>query len=182
MDQFSDLEGLRMAMEIENLGFEFYREAHERAINPKHKLLFSFLMQEELDHSAQFESVYKILIRNKPVNEEDYLYDPEVSRYLQILVETHIFPQRNTFIHDPKIANGVLQTGWQWQTPGQESPNELTLKAILRIALQAEKDSILFYDEMRNSAQFPEAKQIFTELKAEEQSHVEKIQKLIHSF
>lgn len=182
MNYFSDLEGLRLAMEIENQGFEFYRVAHNRINNPKHKLVFSFLMQEESDHSVQFESIYKVLRQNKSASEEDYLYDPEVSRYLQILVEAHIFPQRDTFIHDSKIANGVLQTGWKWQTPGQECPGQLTTKAILRIALQAEKDAILFYDEMKNNAQFPETKQIFTELKAEEQSHVEKIQRLIHSF
>ena len=58
----------------------------------------------------------------------------------------------------------------------------MNLSTILRIALQAEKDSILFYDEMVKNARFPEAKQIFAQFKAEEQTHVEKIQAMIRTL
>jgi rubrerythrin len=182
MNYFSDLEGLRMAMDIEKQGAEFYRQAHDRTSNPEHKLLFSFLIQEELNHAAKFESMFKKLEQTKHAGDDDYLFDADVSRYLQTLVETHVFPQYNPFINEPEIANGVLETGWQTQTPGQNSASQLTTKTILRLALQAEKDSILFYDEMMNNARFPEAKQVFADLKAEEQSHVEKLQEIIRSL
>lgn len=171
-----------MAINIEKQGFEFYRRAYDRTTDSQHKLLFSFLMQEELNHSARFESMYNTLKQNKKANDEEYLFDAEVSRYLQVLIETCIFPQYNPFANDPEIANGVLETGWKGQTPGQSRPHQLTTKTILRIALQAEKDSILFYDEMMNNAKFPEAKQVFAELKTEEQTHVEKLQELIRAL
>jgi rubrerythrin len=179
---FSDLEGLRLAVDIETNGYKFYRQAHENAQNEEHKLLFSFLMQEELNHAAKFKSMYENLLKTKAADSDDYLYDPEVSRYLQVLVDTHIFPQNASFKSDPAIANGVLATGWQWQTPGQKNPGSLTAEAILRIALQAEKDSILFYDEMMNNARFPDARQIFAELKTEEQTHVAKLQEMIRTL
>jgi len=182
INYFSDLEGLRMAVNIEKKGVEFYREAYDRTSNPEHKLLFSFLMQEELNHAAKFESMYNTIKQNKQADSDDYLFEADVSRYLQILVETHVFPQQDLLVNEPEIANGVLETGWQTQVPGQNHSNQLTTKNILRIAFQAEKDSVLFYDEMMKNARFPEAKQVFAELKAEEQSHIEKLQELIRTL
>lgn len=173
---------MRIALNIEQKGVEFYRQAYDRTGNPEHKLLFSFLMQEELNHAAKFEAIYKTLKQKKHASDEDYLFDADVSRYLQVLVETHVFPQNNLFVNEPEIANGVLETGWKTQIPGQTNSNQLTTKSILRLALLAEKDSIIFYDEMMNNARFPEAKQVFAELKAEEQSHVEKLQELIRTL
>jgi Uncharacterized conserved protein len=182
MHDFSDLEGLRLAVNIEKRGVDFYRQAKDNTHNPEHKLLFGFLMQEEVNHAAKFEALYNALKQNRNAGDEDYLFDENVSRYLQVLVETHVFPQDNLFVADPDMANGVLETGWKTQIPGQAHANELTAKSILRIALLAEKDSILFYDEMMKNARFPEAKQVFAELKAEEQSHVEKLQELIRTL
>lgn len=159
---FSDLEGLRLAVEIETQGYEFYRQAYENSQVNEHKLLFSFLMQEELNHAAKFKSMYDDIKQTKDADSDTYLYDPEVSRYLQVIVEGHIFPrQENTawYIGQLQTVEGVLET-----------------------ALQAEKDSILFYDEMMNNARFPQAKEIFAELKAEEQTHVVKLREMLSSF
>lgn len=182
MNYFSDLEGLRIAVEVEKNGFEFYQKAYERTSNPDHKLLLGFLMKEEANHASQFKAIYEKLKQNKSASDEEYLYDAEVSRYIQTLVEALIFPQNNPFANNPEIANGVLESGWQWQTPGENAADKVSLNTILRVALQAEKDSILFYDEMVKNARFPEAKQIFEEFKAEEQNHVEKIQAMIRTL
>lgn len=182
MNYFSDLEGLRIAIDIEKNGFEFYQKAYERTSNLEHKLLLGFLMQEESNHAAQFQAIYEKLKQNKTASDGEYLYDAEVSRYLQVLVEALIFPQNNPFADNPELANGVLESGWQRQTPGENATDKVSLSTILRIALQAEKDSILFYDEMVKNARFPEAKQIFATFKAEEQGHVEKIQAMIRTF
>lgn len=177
MSHFSDLEGLRLAMEIEAQGYEFYRKAHDSSTNPQHQLLFSFLMQEELNHTEKFKHIYESL-KHKDTSEDEYLFDPEASRYLRVLVETRIFPSTAIFSNEHELANGILQTGWTYQTPGHSS-SVLTTEAILMFALQAEKDAILFFDEMMTNAKFPEAKKVFAELKAEEQAHVTKLQDLI---
>jgi rubrerythrin len=182
MNYFSDLEGLRLAVNIEKKGVEFYRQAQERTTNPEHKLLFGYLMQEEINHASKFEAMYNTLKEKKNAGDEEYLFDADVSRYLQTLVETHVFPANNPFVNEPEMANGVLATGWQTQTPGKDSTDQQTVKSILWFALMAEKDSILFYDEMMENSRFPEAKAIFAELKAEEQSHVQKLQELIRTL
>jgi rubrerythrin len=41
---------------------------------------------------------------------------------------------------------------------------------------------VLFYDELTNNAKFPDAKKIFAQLKAEEQSHVVKIREMIDAW
>ena len=45
-------------------------------------------------------------------------------------------------------------------------------------AIQAEKDSILFYDELARHAKFEEARAIFLKLKAEEQKHIIKLREM----
>jgi|GEM_PF-636064 len=182
MNYFSDLEGLRIAIDIEKNGFEFYQKAYERTSNLEHKLLLGFLMQEESNHVAQFQAIYQKLKQNKTTSDEEYMYDAEVSGYLQALTKALIFPQNNPFACNTELANGVLESGWQWQTPGENNADKVNLNIILRFALQVEKDAVHFYDEMMKNARFPEAKQIFAEFKAEEQAHVEKIQAMIHTL
>ncbi len=182
MNYFSDLEGLRLAVDIEKRGAAFYKQAQVRANNPDHKVLFGFLLQEELNHAAKFAAMYNELKANKSAGADEYLFDADVSRYLQVLVETHVFPPEAPLGDESELANGVLKTGWQQQVPGQSGSDGLTARGILQLALQAEKDSILFYDEMMNNAKFPAAKKVFAELKAEEQSHVEKLQELIRTI
>ncbi len=181
MSYFSDLEGLRLAVDMERQGAAFYRQAHDGAHDPEQKMLFGFLMREELNHAAKFEAMYSELKANKSAGDEEYFFDADVSRYLQALVETQVFPRDNPFAAEPEMANGVLRTGWQDQIPGQSSSVVLKAKGILQFALQAEKDSILFYDVMMNNAKFPAAKKVFADLKAEEQTHVEKLQELIRT-
>ena len=54
-----------------------------------------------------------------------------------------------------------------------------TVQAILQRAMQAEKDSVLLYDEMSRHAKFEDSKKIFELLKAEEQTHVVKLRKMM---
>ncbi len=182
MNYFSDLEGLRLAVAIEKRGAEFYMQAQDNANDPRHKALFAFLLQEELNHAAKFETLYDELKHTKNAGDDQYLFDADVSRYLQALVETQVFPRHGPQPAEPKLAHGVLETGWQHQTPGQPTAGGHTVKSILQLALQAEKDSILFYDQMMANAKFPEAKTLFAKLKAEEQVHVEKIQDLLRTL
>ena len=43
------------------------------------------------------------------------------------------------------------------------------------LALEAEKNSVLFYDELSECSKFEQARQVFEKLKKEEQLHVVKI-------
>lgn len=156
---FSDLEGLRIAISIEASGREFYQQAYEQATDDSHKELFKLLRSEEVTHYETFSNIFAKVNENKEAGSEEYLFDAETSRYLTVLAEGHIFPTaKNAKI---KIAEAT------------------TIVEILKMAIQAEKDSILFYDELANSSKFPEAKKIFLLLKAEEQTHVVKLRQIL---
>lgn len=159
---FSDLEGLRIAIEIEDRGREFYSEAYKQAEKPEHKDLFLLLRDEEVQHHATFSKILDAVTANKEAHSEEYLFDPDTSRYLTVLAEEHVFPPKATAA--AKIA-------------------ELkSVSAILSLAMQAEKDSILFYDELAKNAKFEDAKNIFKVLKEEEQTHVVKLREMIKAW
>jgi len=159
---FSDLEGLRIAMEIEARGRAFYTEAYKHAEKSEHKDLFLLLRDEEVQHLEKFTSIFEQVKTNKEAHTEEYLFDVDTSRYLTVLAEAHVFPKQEEAA--AKIAS--LQS----------------VAAILDVAMQAEKDSILFYDELARNAKFAEAKEVFQLLKEEEQTHVVKLRAMIKAW
>ncbi len=156
---FSDLEGLRIAMEIEDRGRNFYQKAYENAQKPEHKDLFLLLKHEEVAHYETFKRMYEQLKTEDASNDMEYLFDQESSRYLTVLAEGHVFPDNES------AAAAVAKLN--------------TLEEVLKLALQAEKDSILFYDELARQSKFEKAKQVFLRLKEEEQTHVVKLREMI---
>lgn len=156
---YNDLEGLRIAIEIEKRGYEFYRQAFETSIEENLRKILSDLMNEEAEHEASFRQVFEKVNEAKEAHSDEYLFDPDVSRYLTVLAEFHIFP----------AVEQITQKLAELKTP----------LAILKTALQAEKDSVLFYDELAANAKFPAAKSVFEMLKAEERKHVVRISQMI---
>jgi rubrerythrin len=57
-----------------------------------------------------------------------------------------------------------------------------TLNAILQAALQAEKNLVLFYDELMTQSQLPKVREAFAALKREEQDHVVRLQEMISGY
>lgn len=159
---FSDLEGLRLAMEIETRGREFYRYSYQHVTQQEHKDLFLLLMNEEISHLETFTKIFDEVAGRKEAHSTEYLFDPDVSRYLTVLAESHIFPQESA------VESTVVELN--------------SIKAILRTAMQAEKDSILLYDEMARHSKFDDAKKIFEALKAEEQGHVVKLREMVNAW
>jgi len=156
---FSDLEGLRIAMSIEASGRDFYQQAYEQAKEDSHRALFLLLKSEEVIHFETFSKIFTEIQQHKDAGSDEYLFDEETSRYLTVLAEGHVFPTAEN--SQVKIAEAT------------------TIEEILLMALQAEKDSILFYDELASKSKFTEAKKIFLLLKAEEQTHVVKLRQLL---
>jgi rubrerythrin len=159
---FSDLEGLRIAVDIEARGREFYRQAYSYSKSLEHKNLFLLLMNEEIHHLETFSNIYDKVKAQKEAVSDEYLFDPETSRYLTVLSEGHVFPEEH------KSAKKIAELD--------------TINAILEVAVQAEKDSILFYDELARSSKFEEARKIFTLLKQEEQGHVVKLREMMDGW
>jgi len=122
--QFNADEIFEMAEQIERNGAKFYRRATEgTAGGPARELLLRLAAMEE-EHEQTFVAMRQELT---PTEREPITFDPDDqgALYLRALADGYIFDVRT----DPAE-----------QLTGQE-----TLEEIFRRAIQAEKDSIVFY-------------------------------------
>ena len=158
----NDLEGLRIAMDIEGRGYHFYQGAYDRFKDAKVKAIFKMLRDEETVHLDTFTRYFEEIGATKEAHETEYLFDPEVSGYLTVLAENRVFPAQED-------AAAVLER--------IDDP-----KGVLQLALEAEKNSVLFYAELAECSKFEKARIIFEKLKKEEQAHVVKITRQIQAL
>lgn len=121
---FNANEILRMAEQIERNGFQFYTAAAENASDPRGKEFLLKLAEMERQHEAYFASLRDQLSdQEKAVT----IFDPEgeVEQYLRALADTRIFFEKQIDI--------------------------TSMEEILKAAIVAEKDSIVFYLGMKNA-------------------------------
>ncbi len=158
--EFSELDGLRIAIEIEKRGHAFYQQAYNQAQKDAHKELFLLLRDDETHHREKFEKIYNKFTENK--SESELSFDGETAKYLSTFADNLVFPK------EEDAAKAISEFK--------------TFDAILSVAMQAEKDSVLFYDELANKSKSEDAKRIFAALKAEEQQHVVKLREMIDAW
>ena len=72
-----DLEGIKIAMDIEKTGHKLYQKGYEDATDPREKELFKFLAKEEIIHYEILKNTYKYLdnLDKYHAKEEDRGYD-----------------------------------------------------------------------------------------------------------
>jgi rubrerythrin len=120
---FSTKEIIDIAIGIEDTGYYFYSRCADKFENPLLKETFSFLADEELRHKDFFESLEPEMKDAKGV------YTTEYFQYLTAMSDGKVFSDKDNI--DKAIAEIT-------------SP----LDAI-SLALDAEKDSIFFYSELK---------------------------------
>ena len=121
---FNAFEILEMAEQIERNGIKFYRKAAQQASEQNIRRMFLNLADMEAEHEEVFARMKKQLSAE---SRELKVFDPEneVVLYLQAMADGHVF--------DPQKNPAELLTG-----------NE-TVQDVLKLAINAEKDSIVFY-------------------------------------
>ena len=156
---FNDLEAIKIAIDIERRGESFYSTAANKLDEHEVKELLMDLAQQEKEHQLTFEQLYSNTISQRKEFDDTYLFEPEISAYLSAMVETSVFPS------DDKLDEIMEEIN--------------NAEDVLRLGIQAEKDSILFYTEMVIYSKLIEAKEAFRKLLKEERAHlVELRQKL----
>jgi rubrerythrin len=117
-----------MAVRIEENGKAFYSGAAEKTKDPGAKKLFEDLAAMEEGHVASFKSLRSRLAGSFP---SDAIWDPEglAESYLQVTADTHVFTL--------EAADSRLK---QIKTPVE----------VIDVALQFEKDSVLFFLGMKD--------------------------------
>ena len=141
-----------MAEEIERNGARFYRRAAEVTTVPRAKDLFQELAQWEDGHERLFQR-----LRDKLVDAgaaEPTVYDPsgDAELYLQAMAEQHVF-RRDLDVEDMVDAT--------------DGP-----RGVLELALQFERDSIMFFLGMKAVVPAHMAPEKVDRLISEEMGHI----------
>lgn len=149
---FSDVEGLRVAVEMEHRGEDFYRRAARVSRTPETVALLNSLADDERIHGREFQRLHDRAIERKCG--EDEAYDEETNAYLSAIAADVVFP------------GGLMAL----RQVGFEDP-----RAVLTTAIASEKDSILFYTELALRAKDAEAKATFEEITRQERGHLARL-------
>jgi rubrerythrin len=146
---FDDLEAVKIATVMEQSGLDFYTRAAEKTADPYVKKMFLRLAAEERQHLTLFEELLKKLSKEPrhPAAEDD-----ETNRYVQHLVESHVFSEKGT--------------------PARLLAEAADDIAALAVGLRAERDALLFYQEMINFTDSRAAVAAFEQIIAEERQHL----------
>lgn len=142
---FSASEVVTMAVQIEKNGLEFYNAMAAKAQSEKSKKLFAFLASEEVRHKITFQNMLNNLKQLELTASEE----EEYNNYLGALTRSRVFRS---------------------QTTADEIVKNLDDMAAIDMAIEAEKDSILFYYEIMEQAIDEDRAEIELVIK-EEKSH-----------
>ncbi len=150
---FSDLEGIRIAIEMERRGESFYRRAAKVSRSEDTVRLLHSLAADEQHHYAEFERLYRA---ESEGGLADRPYDDETNAYLSAIAADIVFPRGLMALRDE----------------GFENP-----RAVFDYAIASEKDSILFYTEMQSRTTDIHAKDVFGEITRQERGHLFRLQR-----
>ena len=147
---FNAGEVFEMAIKMEQNGSAFYRQAAETIKEEEHRRLLLSLAEMEVDHEETFKGLRQELAADNP----DY-FDPdgEAAAYLKSIVDTEVFFKRDIDLS--------------------------SMKSILREAIMAEKDSVVFYLGIKAMVPEETGKQKVEAIIKEEMGHIRLLSELL---
>lgn len=142
---FNADEVFQMAIQMEKNGAAFYRKAAEAADDADNKTFLLELADMEIDHEKTFEELRKQLTESEKAST---VFDPggEAAMYLRALVDTRVFFEKDIDV--------------------------TSMREILMAAIEAEKDSIVFYLGMKDAVPDSMGKSKIDAIIREEMGHV----------
>ncbi|MEW6267526.1 MAG: ferritin family protein [Thermodesulfobacteriota bacterium] len=151
---FNAAEVFQIAIEIEENGRRFYEKAAAGLDHPEVKKVLSELGAEEIKHKQKFTALKSELPASST---QPTVWDPagEIDQYLKMMADLHVFRKSDD------VTARLAQAK--------------TAESALTLAIQFEKDSIVFFAEMQALAESESAKTQIGQLVKEEQSHIRKL-------
>lgn len=148
---FSADEIFEMAEQIERNAGRFYREAAKNTSDKKIKLMLLDMAAMEDGHLKTFEEMRKQLSRGEKTQT---VFDPDnqAALYLQTMADSH-------------GTEGL-------KGPAEKLTGKETISQILQIALNSEKESVVFYYGLRGLVSEKAGKDKIEEIINEEISHI----------
>ncbi|MGQ9860335.1 MAG: ferritin-like domain-containing protein [Thermodesulfobacteriota bacterium] len=148
-------EVVSVAVEIEKKGEAFYRDMAQRAKSPRVKEALEFLAAEEVKHQRVFS---QMLSRMAPLQPPAGSLEADYWAYVNDLIDSH-------FLFDAPQAKKILSS-------------VASDKEALHLAMGFEKESILFFTEMKALVPAEEAGGVEACIQ-EERKHLRKLAQLI---
>jgi len=148
---FNEIEGAKIAQNMEKQGLAFYQKAAAKAKSDAVRDTFLQFAEDEKTHLAQFEELEETL-QNQRRDGAGYADDAEIASYIDGLLKTQVFSDEGD------VARLADQA--------EDDP------AALAVAMRAERDSILFYQEMMRLVDSKEAQAAFSTILDEERDHL----------
>ncbi|UCG13535.1 MAG: ferritin family protein [Deltaproteobacteria bacterium] len=143
---FSVTELIEIAIRIEKNGESYYREALAKASDPPIESMLRFLADQEVKHVQWFEQ----LKQNKNISAED----GELAEISGAILENLVADQRFSLDEvDVSQLEGVQR--------------------LLAVAIEFEKDTVLFYQVLRSLIDDPDSLAGLDEIIAEENRHIQ---------
>ena len=137
-------DAMRIAIATERSGFEFYVRAARVAQDPRGKVVFQKLADEEREHLSKLEQ-----------------------RYQRLLSQDSRLESRPTFLFFKGAANGLFAAGAEQVARGVDD------RQALMIGIRCERASHRFFKRYGERFEDSEGKQIFLEFASEERGHIE---------
>ena len=148
---FNEIEAVKIAQNMEKHGLEFYQKAAAKAKDAATRDVFLGLAEEEKKHLSRFEELEETLQADRR-GKKGYADDADLAAYIDRLVETQVFAEEGAVA---RLASEV------------KSDYEA-----LAVAIRAERDAILFYQEMMSFIESSRARAAFSAILDEERGHL----------
>ncbi len=150
---FSGRELIDIAIGIERNGAAFYHSLAKSTGNEIAKGAYQYLAGEELKHIQVFQSMLGSVADYRPPD----TYTEEYDLYLRALIDSRVFTDDQTAYEMAQRVNSDAEA--------------------IQIALGAEKDSILFYSEVRDLVRRSD-RELIDKIIEEERSHLRQLSEL----
>jgi rubrerythrin len=150
---FSGSELVNIAIGIEKSGLAFYQSLVKKEKSVMARGAYKYLAEMEEKHIETFQSMLDAVGEYKPPE----MYTEEYDLYLKALVDSAVFT-------DDKVAREMAEKA-------------ASSAEAIQIALGAEKDSILYYSEMRNLVRERD-REVVDRIIEEEKSHLRQLSDL----
>ncbi len=151
MDKEKAIHGLKIALQTELNGIQFYKMAAEKTEDKKGKEVFKMLADDEIKHFGELQRQFKSLMSSNK-------WAPSIS-----LEEASSMFKGKSPIFSEELKSRIKEKHFEMSA--------LSIGALL------ESDSIDFYRKLKEETDDPIAKDLFAKLQKWEQAHLEAITK-----
>jgi len=151
---FNAEEVFQIGIDIEKNGKRFYEKAVDLVDNRDVKAMLASLPQEEIEHVKTFKEL-KAQLPKAATKETIWDPDHKMNQYLRMMADMNIF---RSGLDVEKQLSRIK-----------------THEDALRLAIQFEKDSIVFYTAMQDATEDSKGREFIGQLIDEEKKHLKKL-------